>query len=60
MHTKPRVGIVGGTGFTGALLAELVLRHPGVTLAQISSESSSGAAVQAQLPRLRTDLRFCR
>ena len=52
-------GILGGSGFTGALLAELLLRHPGVTLTHVSSEKLAGEPVQEHLPRLRTGLEFC-
>jgi N-acetyl-gamma-glutamyl-phosphate reductase len=51
--------IVGGSGYTGALLAELLLRHPSVKLAAISSETLAGQPVQQHLPRLRSDLAFC-
>jgi N-acetyl-gamma-glutamyl-phosphate reductase len=53
------VGIVGGSGYTGALLAELLLKHPSVKLAAISSETFAGQPVQQHLPRLRSDLAFC-
>ena len=53
-------GIVGGSGYTGALLAELLLRHPSVELSAISSETLAGDPVQLHLPRLRSDLSFCR
>jgi N-acetyl-gamma-glutamyl-phosphate reductase len=52
-------GIVGGSGYTGALLGELLLRHPSVKLAAVSSESLAGEPVQQHLPRLRGDLVFC-
>ena len=52
-------GIVGGSGYTGALLAELLLKHPSVKLAAISSETLAGEPVQEALPRLRSDLSFC-
>jgi N-acetyl-gamma-glutamyl-phosphate reductase len=52
-------GIVGGSGYTGALLAELLLKHPSVKLAAISSETLAGEPVQQHLPRLRGDLAFC-
>jgi N-acetyl-gamma-glutamyl-phosphate reductase len=52
-------GIVGGSGYTGALLAELLLRHPSVKLAAVSSETFAGQPVRQQLPRLRSDLVFC-
>ncbi|HMK92054.1 MAG TPA: N-acetyl-gamma-glutamyl-phosphate reductase [Thermoleophilia bacterium] len=53
------VAVVGASGFTGALVAELLLRHPGVELVQLSSEQLAGAPVAAHLPRLRTELVFC-
>jgi N-acetyl-gamma-glutamyl-phosphate reductase len=52
-------GIVGGSGYTGALLAELLLHHPSVALTAISSESLAGEPVQQHLPRLRGGLTFC-
>ncbi|MEZ5126120.1 MAG: N-acetyl-gamma-glutamyl-phosphate reductase [Thermoleophilia bacterium] len=55
----PSVGIVGGSGYTGALLAELLLRHSSVRLTHVSSESLRGQSVHAQLPRVRTSLEFC-
>jgi N-acetyl-gamma-glutamyl-phosphate reductase len=52
-------GIVGGSGYTGALLAELLLRHPSVKLSAISSETLAGQPVQPHLPRVRAGLDFC-
>ena len=52
-------GIVGGSGYTGALLAELLLRHQSVKLAAISSETLAGQPVQQHLPRVRAGLDFC-
>jgi len=53
------VAIVGGSGYTGALLAELLVRHPSVRLTQVSSETLAGTPVPAHLPRVRADLEFC-
>lgn len=58
--TPTTVGIVGASGYTGALLAELLLRHPSVRLTHLSSEKLAGQSARAHLPRLRTDLEFCR
>jgi N-acetyl-gamma-glutamyl-phosphate reductase common form len=58
-HAAATVGVVGGSGFTGALLAELLLRHPSVRLQQVSSEALAGEPVRKHLPRLRSDLAFC-
>ncbi len=52
------VAVVGASGYTGALLAELLLSHPGVALEQLSSEQLAGAPVAEHLPRLRTGLSF--
>jgi N-acetyl-gamma-glutamyl-phosphate reductase len=52
-------GIVGGSGYTGALLAELLLHHPSVKLTQMSSETLAGDSVQQHLPRVRAGLKFC-
>jgi len=51
--------VVGASGFTGALLAELLLRHPHLQLVAVTSESLAGQPVQDHLPRLRTELDFC-
>jgi N-acetyl-gamma-glutamyl-phosphate reductase len=53
------VAVVGASGYTGALLAELLLRHPSVGLTHLTSESLAGQSVAAHLPRLRTELAFC-
>jgi N-acetyl-gamma-glutamyl-phosphate reductase len=52
------VAIVGGSGYTGALLAELVLRHPALELAHITSDVHTGVPVCSVLPRVRTELPF--
>ncbi|HJW74540.1 MAG TPA: N-acetyl-gamma-glutamyl-phosphate reductase [Thermoleophilia bacterium] len=59
LSQRATVGIVGASGYTGALLAELLLAHPGVELIALSSESLRGSAVSRSLPRLRTGLCFC-
>ena len=50
--------VVGASGYTGALLTELLLRHPGVSLEQASSAQLAGTPLTAHLPRLRTGLAF--
>jgi len=52
-------GIVGASGFAGALLAEMLLHHADVRLCAVSSASLAGRPVRETLPRLRTDLQFC-
>lgn len=55
-----RVGIVGGTGYTGVELMRLLARHPAAELKVITSRSQAGDAVADLFPNLRglVDLRF--
>ncbi|MBK1719012.1 N-acetyl-gamma-glutamyl-phosphate reductase [Thiocystis violacea] len=55
-----RVGIVGGTGYTGAELLRILARHPGATVAVITSRTEAGQPVAEMFPHLRghLDLRF--
>ena len=55
-----KVGIVGGTGYTGVELLRLLVRHPDVELAVITSRSEAGKGVAELFPNLRghTDLTF--
>ncbi len=55
-----RVSIVGASGYVGGELLRLLLRHPKVQVAQVTSESNAGKFVYHVHPNLRkvTDLRF--
>ncbi|WP_407279924.1 N-acetyl-gamma-glutamyl-phosphate reductase [Aromatoleum evansii] len=55
-----KVGVVGGTGYTGVELLRLLARHPGVQLQAITSRGDAGMAVAEMFPSLRgrVDLRF--
>lgn len=55
-----RVGIVGGTGYTGAELLRLLARHPHASLQVITSRSEAGLGVADMFPHLRgrLDLKF--
>lgn len=55
-----KVGIVGGTGYTGVELLRLLARHPQVELAAITSRKETGLRVQDLFPSLRghVDLAF--
>ena len=55
-----KVGIVGGTGYTGVELLRLLVLHPNVELAVITSRSEAGMAVADMFPNLRghIDLAF--
>lgn len=48
-----RIGIVGGTGYTGAELLRILVRHPAVELAVITSRGEAGIAVADLFPHLR-------
>lgn len=48
-----RVGIVGGTGYTGVELLRLLAQHPEVELAAITSRAEAGSAVADMFPSLR-------
>jgi N-acetyl-gamma-glutamyl-phosphate reductase len=55
-----RVGIIGGTGYTGSELLRILLRHPEVEVAAITSRADAGKPVAELFPGLRgaTDLQF--
>ncbi|ASJ23884.1 N-acetyl-gamma-glutamyl-phosphate reductase [Laribacter hongkongensis] len=55
-----KVGIVGGTGYTGVELLRLLSRHPDVELTAITSRKEAGLRVDAMYPSLRgwVDLAF--
>ena len=55
-----KVGIVGGTGYTGVELLRLLAGHAQVELQVITSRSEAGGAVSALFPNLRgfVDLAF--
>lgn len=55
-----KVGIVGGTGYTGVELLRLLANHPDVSLEVITSRSEAGMAVSDLFPNLRgyVDLNF--
>jgi N-acetyl-gamma-glutamylphosphate reductase len=54
MGTKSiRVGIVGGTGYTGVELLRLLSQHPHCELAVITSRKEAGLPVADMFPNLR-------
>lgn len=56
-----KVGIVGGTGYTGVELLRLLARHPEAELRAITSRGEAGTAVADMFPSLRgvVGLAFC-
>ncbi len=55
-----KVGIVGGTGYTGSELLRLLVAHPEVALSAITSRAEAGRRVDDLFPNLRghVDLSF--
>ncbi|MBI2216826.1 MAG: N-acetyl-gamma-glutamyl-phosphate reductase [Candidatus Rokubacteria bacterium] len=57
---KLRVGVAGASGYMGAELLRLLLSHPGVTLAAVTSDRLAGQRLDRAFAHLRglTDLMF--
>ena len=58
--TRIKVGIVGGTGYTGVELLRLLAQHPNVELRAITSRKEDGMHVAEMYPSLRgrVDIKF--
>lgn len=54
-----KVGIVGGTGYTGVELLRLLSQHPEVELAAITSRAEAGSKVADMFPSLRGRVSLC-
>jgi N-acetyl-gamma-glutamyl-phosphate reductase len=52
---EPRVLVAGGSGYTGALAARLVDRHPAFELHGVTSRSDAGRALSELYPHHRVD-----
>ena len=48
-----KVSVVGATGYTGAELVDILLRHRHVEVRHVASESSAGKRLADVLPFLR-------
>lgn len=57
---KFKIGVVGGTGYTGVELLRLLVLHPNVELTAVTSRSEAGQTVASLYPNLRghLDLQF--
>src|SRR5690625_2373197 len=53
-----RVGIIGGTGYTGVELLRLLSHHPNVKIAAITSRTQAGTPVSDLFPNLRGHLKL--
>jgi N-acetyl-gamma-glutamyl-phosphate reductase len=49
---KTRVGIIGGTGYTGVELLRLLLLHPEVEVSTVTSQKYAGLPIQQVFPSL--------
>jgi N-acetyl-gamma-glutamyl-phosphate reductase len=60
IQKRIKIGIVGGTGYTGVELLRLLAQHPNAELTAITSRSESGMPVADMFPNLRgwIDLKF--
>lgn len=52
MNTPIRVGVVGGTGYTGGELLRIFYQHPHARVTYVSSRSQAGEAVDESHPAL--------
>lgn len=48
-----KVGIVGASGYSGEVLVKILLGHPNVTLAAVTSRSNAGKPLAAVIPAVR-------
>ncbi len=57
---KPSVSIIGASGYSGAELLKILLRHPGITVSAVFANASAGKRVDEVYPSFRslTDLRY--
>lgn len=58
--SKIKIGIIGGTGYTGVELLRLLVSHPNADVVLITSRSEAGRQVSDLFPSLRgfTELKF--
>jgi len=53
---QARILVAGASGFTGALAAELVWRHPRMELVAATSRSDAGRQLNDLYPRYRAEV----
>jgi len=53
-----KLGLIGGRGYTGEALLELLEQHPGIEPTWIASRSLAEQSVQDNFPQLSLDLKF--
>ena len=48
-----KIGVVGASGYSGEVLVKLLLNHPHVELAAVTSRTHAGKALATIMPALR-------
>ena len=51
MAMKARIGVLGASGYTGAELVRMLLRHPRSELVRLTAERSAGKAMREVFPQ---------
>src|SRR6202166_3029460 len=51
MATKTKIGVVGASGYTGAELVRMLLRHPRAEIVLLTAERSAGKAMRDVFPQ---------
>jgi N-acetyl-gamma-glutamyl-phosphate reductase len=51
MATKARIGVLGASGYTGAELVRLLIRHPHVEIALLTADRRAGQAMRQVFPQ---------
>jgi N-acetyl-gamma-glutamyl-phosphate reductase len=51
MAMKPRIGVLGASGYTGAELVRMLLRHPRSEIVLLTAERSAGKAMREVFPQ---------
>jgi len=51
MAAKARIGVLGASGYTGAELVRMLLRHPRAEIALLTAERSAGKAMREVFPQ---------
>ena len=54
-----KVGVVGGTGYTGAELLRILCAHEGISLVAVTSRAEAGKSVAEVFPNLRGVIDVC-
>src|ERR1700730_724310 len=51
MATKAKIGVLGASGYTGAELVRILLRHPRAEIVLLTAERSAGKAMRDVFPQ---------